>query len=238
MFQGYLDSSILAKSIAADLNRVHLVNIRDFAVDKHRTCDDAPYGGGPGMLLKPEPLEGALDAVEAVGKRTVYLTPSGGLYKQSYCCELSKENELVIICGHYEGIDQRIIDFYVNDEISIGDYIMFSGEVAAMVLLDSLARLGKGVIKAESIENESFAAGMLEYPQYTRPRKFRSWEVPEVLVSGNHAEIENWRLKKSLEKTAAMRPGLLKSRCFTDQERKILRTIEQEEKKNGPIEND
>ena len=207
-FESYLKSSILGKSIAKNDINVNLINIRDFARDKHKKCDDSPFGGSPGMLMKPEPLALALDSINAKNKRVIFLTPSGKLYKQKTAVELVLEKELVIICGHYEGIDQRIIDIYVTDEISIGDYIMFSGEVGSMVLIDSISRLVKGVIKEESIREETFKDGLLEYPQYTRPRVFKGIEVPEILVSGNHAKIDEWRKQKSLEKTLKVRPDL------------------------------
>ncbi len=238
VFRGYLEASILGKSIDKGLNRVKLVNIRDFATDKHNTCDDAPYGGGPGMLLKAEPLAHALDSIGGRERRTVYLSPAGKLFQQRFAEELAWEEDIVLVCGHYEGIDQRIIDLYVDDEISIGDYILFSGEVAAMVILDATIRLVNGVIKAESKGDESFATGLLEYPQYTRPRNFRDAGVPEVLLSGHHAEIHNWRLKKSLEKTLKMRPDLLRQRQPTENEIRILESMRQEEQADGLAQND
>lgn len=209
-FDGYLKSSIIKRAISQKQIEVRIINIRDFAFDKHRQCDDSTYGGGPGMLLKPEPLANALESIDAKNKRVVYLTPSGKLFNQEYAKGLVKEREIVFICGHYEGIDQRIIDIYVSDEISLGDYILFSGEVGSMVLIDTISRLVKGVIKEESVFEESFEKGLLEYPQYTRPSDFKGMKVPEVLLSGNHAEIENWRKKKSIEKTKKNRPELLK----------------------------
>jgi tRNA (guanine37-N1)-methyltransferase len=191
--------------------RLDLINIRDFARDKHKTCDDATYGGGPGMVLKPEPLAGALESVPGVADgrtRVVYLTPSGRLWSQALAREFAEESRMAMICGRYEGIDQRIIDLFVTDEISVGNYVLSGGEVAAMVVIDTIVRLVKGVITEDSLAEESFAAGLLEYPQYTRPAVFRGRKVPEVLLSGNHAQIQRWRREKSVERTRKLRPGL------------------------------
>lgn len=205
----YFESSIMSKAVEKEIITYALVNIRDFATDKHHTCDDAPYGGGAGQLMLAEPLSKALDSVDAFKKRVIYVTPSGKPFTQAKALELSKEEELVFICGRYEGIDQRIITQYVKDEISIGDYVLSSGEVAAEVVIDAVYRLIDGVISSESLEEESFSDGLLEYPQYTRPRVFRGSSVPEVLLSGNHEEIKKWRLKKRLQKTLLNRPDLL-----------------------------
>jgi tRNA (guanine37-N1)-methyltransferase len=211
IFEGYRRSSILARAVAQRQVELDLINIRDFARDKHKTCDDATYGGGPGMVLKPEPLAGALESVPGVKRRrtrVVYLTPSGKLWSQALAGEFAEESRLAMICGRYEGIDQRIIDLFVTDEISVGNYILSGGEVAAMVVIDTIVRLLKGVIKEDSLAEESFSTGLLEYPQYTRPAVFRGLEVPEVLLSGNHAEIERWRRQMSVEKTRSFRPEL------------------------------
>ena len=205
----YFESSIMAKAVERGIIDYELVDIRDFAVDRHRTCDDAPYGGGAGMVLKPEPLAVALDSVEALRRRTVYPSPSGKLFTQRYAEQLAKERELVFVCGRYEGIDQRIIDTYVDDEISIGDYVMSSGELSTLTIIDTVYRLIEGVIKGESLEEESFTDGLLEYPHYTRPADFRGMAVPDILLSGHHAEIEKWRYEKRVEKTRRNRPDLL-----------------------------
>ncbi|MGP1431039.1 MAG: tRNA (guanosine(37)-N1)-methyltransferase TrmD [Treponema sp.] len=205
----FFETSIMAKAVDRGLISYNLVNIRDFAYDKHRTCDDLTYGGGAGMLLLPQPLSRALDAVQAAGKRVIYVTPSGKPFTQSYAAELAQEEELVLVCGRYEGIDQRIIDEYVDDEISVGDYVMSSGELAALVVIDTVYRLIDGVISQESLEEESFSDGLLEYPQYTRPQIFRDKAVPDVLLSGHHERIRKWRLARRIEKTLAMRPDLL-----------------------------
>ena len=233
MFDGYLRSSILGRTIEQGLVRVRLTNIRDFARDKHRTCDDAPFGGGAGMLLKPEPLARALDAVGGGERRTVYLTPSGRLFDQEYAEDLAGAESMILLCGHYEGIDQRIVDRYVSDEISVGNYVLFSGEVGAMVILDAVVRLLAGVIRHESLEEESFAQGLLEYPQYTRPSVFRNAIVPDVLLSGHHERIRVWRIRKSLEKTRRLRPDLLENAVLSEEQREVLEEIEQKEKKNG-----
>jgi len=200
----------MKKAVERGLIEIEFVNIRDFALDKHKTCDDIPYGGGAGMVLKPEPLARALDSVGAGRKRTLYPTPSGRLFDQSTAREFAKEDELVFICGRYEGIDQRIIDEFVDDEVSIGDYVLSSGEIATLVIIDAVYRLREGVIKARSLEEESFSEGfLLEYPQYTRPEVFRDRAVPEVLLSGHHKNIAAWRREQSVEKTKRLRPDLL-----------------------------
>ncbi|MBN2628406.1 MAG: tRNA (guanosine(37)-N1)-methyltransferase TrmD [Spirochaetales bacterium] len=206
--EAFFASSIMAKAVDRGLIEYDLVNIRDFAYDKHRTCDDAPYGGGAGMVLKAEPLAGALDSVGALNKRVVFPTPSGVPYTQKRAEEYASLDEIVLICGRYEGIDQRIIDLYVDDEVTIGDYVLSSGEVSSLVLIDSVYRLCEGVITRESLEEESFQNSLLEYPHYTRPEVFRDMSVPEVLMNGHHARIEEWRLEKRIEKTRKNRPDL------------------------------
>lgn len=205
----YFGASIMAKAVERKLVEYNVINIRDFAFDKHKTCDDIPYGGGAGMLLMPEPLGLALDSVGARDKRVIYATPSGKVFTQSYARELAREQELVFLCGRYEGIDQRIIDEYVDDEISIGDYVMSSGELAVSVIIDTVYRLIDGVISGESLEEESFSNGLLEYPQYTRPSIYRGAAVPDVLISGHHENIRKWRVKAQLKKTLENRSDLL-----------------------------
>lgn len=207
--EAFFSSSIMKKAVDKGLIEYNLVNIRDFALDKHRTCDDAPYGGGAGMVLKTEPLALALDSVKASDIRTVFPTPSGVSYTQKIAEELAQEKEIVLICGRYEGIDQRIIDLYVDDEVCIGDYVISSGEIASLVVIDSIYRLCDGVITQESLEEESFQGKLLEYPHYTRPEVFRDIKVPDILLSGHHANIEKWRQEKRLEKTIKNRPDLL-----------------------------
>lgn len=210
--EGFFANSIMAKAVERGKISYSLVNFRDFATDKYRTCDDAPYGGGAGMVIKPEPLGAALESIKAKGKRVIYPSPSGKLLDQAYAEELSREEELVFICGRYEGIDQRIIDLYVDDEISIGDYVISSGEIASLVIIDAVYRLLDGIINEESLREESFTGGLLEYPHYTRPADYCGLSVPDVLLSGHHAQIEQWRNEKRLEKTLKNRPDLLAKR--------------------------
>jgi len=228
LFDGFLTSSILARAIARELVTVKPVDIRDYAKDRHRVCDDAAYGGGPGMVMKAEPIAAALEANGGPGRRVVYLTPAGRLYTQALASELAREEELVLLCGRYEGVDQRVIDAFVTDEISIGDYVLSGGEVAAMVVVDSIARLIPGVITGDSLEEESFASGLLEYPHYTRPEVFRGASVPEVLLSGHHEKIRQWRLMKSIEKTRKLRPELLESDSLPVEARELLGKIRRE----------
>lgn len=221
----FFERSIMEKSVRKGLVEYRSINIRDYAADRHRTCDDAPYGGGAGMVLKPEPLAAALDAVGADGIRTVLPTPSGRLFTQRYARDLAREPELVIVCGRYEGVDQRVVDRYVDDEISIGDYVISSGEVAALVVVDAVYRLVEGVISAQSLSEESFEGGVLEYPHYTRPEDFRGMRIPEVLLSGHHENIRRWRMQKSMEKTLRYRPELLDRVELTNEQRLILEDI-------------
>ena len=211
ILQGFFDDSIMSKAVDRGLVDYELVNIRDYAYDRHRTCDDSPYGGGAGMVLKAEPLSLALDAAGGESKRVVFPTPSGRPFTQKVAEELAGEEELIFICGRYEGIDQRIIDLYVDDELSIGDYVISSGEISTLVMVDAVYRLLDGVITRESLEEESFTQPLLEYPHYTRPEDFRGIRVPEILLGGHHAKIDEWRLRKRVEKTLANRPDLLKS---------------------------
>jgi len=232
----FFANSIMAKAIKRGIIEYQAVNIRDFAADKHKTCDDAPYGGGPGMLMLPEPLDLAIKSVlppenSAEKPRIIYLSPSGRPFNQKIAHELAAEKELILICGRYEGIDQRIIDRYVDDELSVGDYVLSSGEVAALAVIDATYRLVDDVICAESLDEESFSDGLLEYPQFTRPEDFDTMKVPEVLLSGHHEQIRLWRLEKRVEKTLRLRPDLIQkgketapdgSRVFNDEIIKII----------------
>jgi tRNA (guanine37-N1)-methyltransferase len=206
---GFFQNSIMAKAVERGVIAYRTVNIRDFAFDRHRTCDDAPFGGGAGMVLKPGPIARALDSVGSAGVHTVYPSPAGRLLTQEHARELAEEEELVFICGRYEGVDQRVIDMYVDEEISIGDYVISSGEIAALVVIDAVYRLVDGVIRAESLEQESFEEGLLEYPHYTRPDTFRGLRVPSILKSGHHRLIERWRRQQQMRKTEVFRPDLL-----------------------------
>jgi len=210
----FFANSIMAKAIKRGIVEYQAINIRDFAHDKHKTCDDAPYGGGPGMLMLPEPLAKAIEyaknfSQEKKQNRVIYLSPSGRPFNQELARELAGEQELILICGRYEGIDQRIIDRYVDDEVSVGDYVLSSGEVAALAVIDATYRLVDSVICADSLDEESFSGGLLEYPQFTRPEVFDTMRVPEVLLSGHHEQIRLWRLEKRVEKTLQQRPDLI-----------------------------
>jgi tRNA (guanine37-N1)-methyltransferase len=235
LFEGFLESSIMARSIARGLVEVRLVDIRDFATDRHHVCDDAGYGGGPGMVMKPEPIAAAIEAtLEAGGgRRIVYLTPSGQRFTQRVAGELSLEPAVTLLCGRYEGVDQRVIDAFVTDELSIGDYVLSGGEVAAMAVVDAVARLVPGAITGESLEQESFSAGLLEYPHYTRPEVFRAMRVPEILLSGHHEKIREWRLLKSIEKTMRNRPELLDAEDLGEEARDLARRIREEGDDHG-----
>lgn len=212
LFTSFLSESLMAKAMEKKLIEVSLTTPRDFASDRHHTCDDRPYGGGPGMVLKPEPLALAIEAAGQGGAKPwrIYLSPSGRRLDQAKVRELSLKKRLLLVCGRYEGLDQRVIDLMVDEEISIGDYVVNGGEVPAMVLMEAVARLTPGFMgKAESADEESHSAGLLEYPHYTRPPEFRGLSVPSMLLSGHHLEVARWRLRESLRKTLNERPELL-----------------------------
>ena len=222
MVESFFTSSIMSRAVERKLVSYNIVNFRDFASDRHRTCDDVPYGGGAGMVLKPEPLYAALESIGAGDKRVIFPSPSGKLFTQSYAEELSREENLVFICGHYEGLDQRVIDTYVDDEISIGDYVLSSGESATTVIIDAIYRLLDGVINSESLADESFSSSLLEYPQYTRPERYCTKSVPDVLLSGHHERIATWRVFRKLEKTMLSRPEVLAQASLDLEERRRL----------------
>lgn len=207
-----LNQSIIGKAIEKNLIDIHLINIRDFSKDKHKKVDDTPYGGGAGMVMKPDVVYDAYQSVKDKNAKVIYMSPQGKNLNQKKVEELSKESHLVILCGHYEGIDQRVLDKIVDEEISIGDYVLTGGEIPAMVLIDSVSRYVEGVLKEDSIKEESFSNGLLEYPQYTRPEVFEGIKVPEILLSGHHENIEKWRKEKSLEITKKKRPELLENK--------------------------
>lgn len=225
MVEGFFKNSIMKRAVESGIISYDVIDFRSFAADRHHTCDDAPFGGGAGMVIKCEPLCAALDSIGAKDKRVVFASPSGRKLTQQYAENLSKEEELVFICGHYEGIDQRVIDLYVDDEISIGDYVISSGEVSTLVIIDAVYRLIDGVISKDSLNEESFSDGLLEYPQYTRPETYCSKRVPDVLLSGHHAKIGQWRLQKRLEKTLSHRPDLLETASLDANSRKILNEL-------------
>lgn len=204
-----LEESIIGRAKENKQIEINLINIRDFSTDKHKHVDDTPYGGGAGMVMKPDVVYEAYKFVENSNAKVVYLTPQGKTLNQKKVEELAKEEHLILLCGHYEGIDQRAIDIIQPEEISVGDYVLTGGELPAMILIDSVSRYVEGVLNKESIEEESFSNGLLEYPQYTRPEVFEGLKVPEVLLSGNHQNIEKWRKEKSIEITKQKRPDLL-----------------------------
>ncbi len=209
-FRGPFDESILKRATDRGLVQIHVHNIRDYSHDKHRKVDDRPFGGGPGMILKPEPVFECAETI-AVGDRSIiYLTPQGKPFSQRKAEELARRERLVFLCGHYEEIDERIRTALVGEEISIGDYVLTNGEIPAMVVVDCVVRLLPGVVgDAESVRDESFTTGLLDFPQYTRPAEFRGMTVPDVLLSGNHQEIQKWRQQRALERTKQIRPDLL-----------------------------
>jgi tRNA (guanine37-N1)-methyltransferase len=211
MFAGPLDESIVKRAREAKLLDLKIHNLRDWTHDRHKTVDDKPFGGGPGMLLKVEPLFEAIESLQREKTKVILLSPSGRKFSQEIARELSQEKDLLLVCGSYEGFDERVRETLADDELSIGDYVLTNGALPAMVVIDAVARLLPGVLgDDESSHDESFSAGLLEYPQYTRPAEFRGMKVPEVLLSGNHAEIEKWRREQAKLRTEKQRPDLLK----------------------------
>lgn len=225
MLRPMLGASILGRAIAAGLLQVELIDIRDYTLDKHRSTDDYPFGGGAGMVMAAQPVIDAIAAntPEGFHGRRVYLSPRGRTLNQKIVEELAREDELMLLCGHYEGVDQRALDSVIDEELSIGDYVLTGGELGALVVIDSVARLVPGVLGSdESSEDESFTTGLLEYPQYTRPADFRGMQVPEVLLGGNHADITAWRREQSLDLTLKRRSELLETAPLTDADRDML----------------
>jgi tRNA (guanine37-N1)-methyltransferase len=211
MLDGFLAESILGKGLERDLLTVSVHDLRSWTTDKHRTADDRPFGGGAGMVMKPEPVFAAIEQLQSPGCKRIYLTPDGVPLSPAMAADLAKESHLILLSGHYEGIDQRIRDSVIDLELSIGDYVLTNGTLAAAVVIDALSRFIPGVLGEEkSLTHESFTGKLLDFPQYTRPAEFRGMSVPEVLLSGNHAEIEKWRSARALEKTRSVRPDLLK----------------------------
>jgi len=216
MFEGFLKASIIGRSIENNLLDVNLINIRDFSEDKHKSVDDAPYGGGPGMVMTPQPLRDAIQSVDH-DSHIVFLTPKGQPLDQKKVIDLSNQENITLICGHYEGIDQRIIDTYVDEEISIGDYVLTGGELGAMVVVDSVTRLFPGVLGDEdSYKEDSHYNGLLDHPHYTRPQNFDGKKVPKVLLSGHHEKIEQWRLEQSIINTYEKRSDLIDKKLGND----------------------
>ncbi len=206
-----LKTSIIGRAVDGGKLDINIVDIRNYTLDKHNKCDDTPFGGGAGMVMMAQPIASAIEAVDPEHTaRRIFLSPRGRTFNQKIVLEYAKKEHLLFLCGHYEGVDQRVIDLYIDEELSIGDFVLTGGEIPAMAVVDAVARYVDGVISADSLDQESFASGMLEYPQYTRPQEFKGLKVPEVLTSGHHAKIEEWRKHKSLEITQKNRPDLIK----------------------------
>ena len=228
MFRPVLSESILGRAVAAGLLSVELYNIRDYTLDRHRSTDDYPFGGGAGMVMTAQPIVDAIlqNTAQPFRGRRIYLSPRGRTLNQRIVEELAREEELVLLCGHYEGVDQRALDAVIDEELSIGDYVLTGGELGALVVIDAVSRMIPGVLgSAESGEDESFSTGLLEYPQYTRPADFRGMKVPEVLLGGNHAHILAWRREQSLEITLNRRPEMLEAAPLTGEDRALLARI-------------
>jgi tRNA (guanine37-N1)-methyltransferase len=231
MFQGPLTESMLKRAQERGLLSVALHNIRDATTDKHHVVDDYPYGGGAGMVMKPEPIFAAIEAVHKTGP-IIYLTPQGRLFNQQIARQLAQEARITLLCGHYEGIDERVCQHLVTDEISIGDYVLTGGELAAMIIVDAVSRLLPGVLADASPQEESHSSHMLEYPQYTRPPDFRGWRVPDVLLSGHHANIVRWQRKESLRRTRQCRPDLFAKRDLSSKlDQQLLQELDEENNK-------
>ncbi len=228
MFASPFQESIVGRAVDKGLVQIRTINIRDFASDKHQVVDDTPYGGGQGMVMKVEPIARAIESVKSQDPTawTIYLTPQGQPFNQSMAQDLSSRSHLILLCGRYEGIDERVRELFVNQEISIGDYVLTGGELAAMVLIEAISRLLPGVLGSDrSAQEDSFFQSLLEYPQYTRPSNFRGMEVPEVLLSGNHAAIERWRKREALRRTMDRRPDLLTKASLSSEDKKLLEEI-------------
>ncbi len=228
MFHSPFEESILARAIEKGLIHIRTIDLRDFALDKHRVVDDTPYGGGQGMVMKVEPIARAIEWIKSQDPKawTIYLTPQGKSLNQEILQQLSLRSHLILLCGRYEGIDERVRDLYVDEEISIGDYVLTGGELAAMVVIDAVSRLLPGVLGSErSAKEDSFFNSLLEYPQYTRPSEFRGVSVPDILLSGNHEAISRWRRKEALRRTALRRPDLLSKAVLSEEDKKLLKEI-------------
>jgi tRNA (guanine37-N1)-methyltransferase len=227
MFQGMFEAGIMKRAIEQKLISVGVYNIRDYTHDKHHTADDYPYGGGAGMVLKPEPIFEAVESIEREANTPIILlSPQGRLFSQKVAQELASYSQLVLICGHYEGVDERVREHLASDEISIGDYVLSGGELAAMVVIDSVFRLVPGVLGSEASPlDDSHVGGLLEYPQYTRPASYRGWPVPEVLLSGNHAQIDSWRRGQAIRRTYKQRPELLEKAELSSEEKRLVERL-------------
>jgi len=232
MMAGPISESIIGKAIERKLIDIRVINIRDYAVDKHRTTDDRPFGGGSGMVMKPEPLAASIGNLREndPAARVILLSPQGRLFDQKIAFELSRLNHVCLVCGRYEGVDERIRNHYVDDEVSIGDYVVTGGELPALVIVDAVARLLPGVLGSnESLNEESFTTGLLEYPQYTRPEIFENHRVPDILLSGNHGAIQRWRRQQALLRTWQRRPDLLEKNQLSPEDEELLAEAIREE---------
>lgn len=227
MFEA-IKTSIIGKAEERNLIDINITNIRDFSEDKHKKVDDTPYGGGAGMVIKPDVVYSAYKSIATKNAKVIYMSPQGKTLNQSKVEELSKQEHLIILCGHYEGIDQRVLDTIVDEEISIGDYVLTGGEIPAMVLIDTVSRYVDGVLSENSKNEESFSNGLLEYPQYTRPEVFRSKKVPDVLISGHHENINKWRKEQSLKNTFMKRPEMLENIELTEKEKIYIENLKRE----------
>ncbi len=229
IFNSFKEFSIVGRAIDNSVFALNTINIRDFSENKHKKVDDYPFGGGPGMLMTPQPIYDSIKSVKEDKSKVIYMTPTGRKLNQEIAKSYSKEDHLIILCGHYEGIDNRIVENYVDDQISIGDYVLTGGELAAMVFIETVIRLLPGTLSSrESFVDESHFKGLLEHPQYTRPREFKGHSVPEVLLSGNHAKIEEWKLYESLKLTYKNRPDLLKNYKLNKKEKEYLNMIKKD----------
>ena len=228
-----LNKSIIGRAKEKGLININLINIRDFSKNKHKKVDDTPYGGGAGMVMMPDVVYDAYKSLNSKDAKVIYMSPQGQKLNQKKVVELSKEKHIILLCGHYEGIDQRVIDEIVDEEISIGDYVLTGGELPAMIVIDSVSRYIEGVLKDDSTKEESFSEGLLEYPQYTRPEVFNGKQVPEVLLSGHHEMIDKWRREQSLKRTLDKRPDLLEKVNLSDEDKKILEKIDDVPNKVG-----
>ncbi|MEW6179287.1 MAG: tRNA (guanosine(37)-N1)-methyltransferase TrmD [Chloroflexota bacterium] len=237
VIQPYLEISILQRAIEKGLLEVHLHDIRAYTTDKHHITDDAPFGGGGGMVMKPEPIFTAIESVlgSPPSCPVILLTPQGRTYTQQVAAELARYSHLALLCGRYEGVDERVREHLVTDEISIGDYVLTGGELPALILIDSITRLIPGALgDPDGAQDDSFASGLLEYPHYTRPAEFRGWRVPEVLLSGNHAEIARWRRQQALYRTWKRRPDLLEKAELSESDRRFLASLAAQEADTSP----
>lgn len=229
MFTGFLEESIIKRAIQKGVVSFEIIDFRQYSQDKHHHVDDTPYGGGAGMVLKCDVMDRCLEAIKTDQSHIIMMTPQGSRYNQQKAYELSKKEEIILVCGHYEGFDERIRSF-VNEEISVGDFVLTGGEIPAMLISDSITRLVEGAITKASHEGDSYSSGLLEYPQYTRPSSYKGMDVPAVLQNGNHKEIAKWRKKESLRRTYLRRPDLLKRYKLDKDEQKLLNEVIQEEK--------